>query len=113
MTVTVSWKVHRCKRDSDTGGVTGIAAVCTASDTRTIDEEEITHKKQKWIVYDDLVPDPSASDFIPFNSLTEQNILAWVDSLIGDAKKAEIETMLTNKVNNKFLPDALLGNPWD
>lgn len=113
MAVTITWKVHRCKRDSATGGITGVSAVCTASDTRIVDGEEIAQKKQKWVQYDDLTPDPSASDFILFDNLTEENILGWVHSLLGDDKKVEIETTLTNKVNQKFAPVALLGNPWD
>ena len=112
MAIAITWNVHRCKRDSDTGGVTGVAARCIASDTRIIDGSEVTHKKDKYVVYDDLVPDPSSPDFIPFESLTEQNILTWIDSLLG-SKKQEIEATVENKLNDKFLQVASLGNPWD
>lgn len=113
MAVTLIWSIHRCKRDSDTGGITGVCAVCTATDTRMVEGEEVTHKKQKYVVYDELTPDPSSIEFIPFENLTQQDILTWVDNLLGSSKKQEIETTLKNKVNDKFVPSSSLGNPWD
>jgi len=56
-----------------------------------------------------FTPDASAAGFVPYASLTEADVLAWV---WGSVDKAEIETSLAQQIEAKKNPVTLNGLPW-
>jgi hypothetical protein len=56
-----------------------------------------------------FTPDPTAPDFVPFESLTEADVLAWVyESVDKDAT----EESLANQIEDQKAPQTMAGTPW-
>jgi len=56
-----------------------------------------------------FTPDPSADGFVPYDSLTEADVLAWVyESVDKDA----IEAGLTAQIEDQKAPQTIAGTPW-
>lgn len=56
-----------------------------------------------------FTPDPTAPDFVPFESLTEADVLAWVyESVDKDA----VEASLTAQIEDQKAPQTVAGTPW-
>jgi hypothetical protein len=52
-----------------------------------------------------------SESFIPYDQLTEEIVLGWVFTALGD-QKAEIEANLTAKVEKQLNPTTANGMPW-
>lgn len=60
-----------------------------------------------------LTGDTKASDFTPFESLTEEQVLSWVKSKVDvPAKEAEVQTILDAKAEKIVAKTTLSGLPW-
>jgi hypothetical protein len=56
-----------------------------------------------------FTPDPTAPDFVPFESLTESDVLAWVyESVDKDATEAS----LAANIAEQKAPKSVAGLPW-
>ena len=56
-----------------------------------------------------FTPDPTAPDFVPFESLTEADVLAWVyESVDKDATEAS----LAANIEDQKAPQTVAGTPW-
>ena len=56
-----------------------------------------------------FTPDPSADGFVPYDNLTEADVLAWVyESVDKDA----IEAGLTAQIDEQKAPQTVAGVPW-
>jgi hypothetical protein len=56
-----------------------------------------------------FTPDPTADDFVPYDNLTEADVLAWVyESVDKDA----IEAGLTAQIDEQKAPQTVAGVPW-
>ena len=56
-----------------------------------------------------FTPDPTADGFVPYDNLTEADVLAWVwDSMDKDA----VEASLTAKIEEQKNPTTEAGVPW-
>jgi hypothetical protein len=64
----------------------------------------------------ELTGDPTSPDFIPFDRLTEETIVGWIKTSLGDTQVTAIETGLQNSVTaRKTAQDAQTtkqGLPW-
>jgi hypothetical protein len=56
-----------------------------------------------------LTPDPTASDYIAYDSLTEANVLGWVWESVG---QDTVEAALTTKIEADKNPTSANGKPW-
>ena len=56
-----------------------------------------------------FTPDPTAPDFIPYEQLTEADVLAWV---WGSVNKAETEVNLASQIADQKAPKTETGVPW-
>ena len=82
MAITSNWSVDEMTRTESDGGVILVYWSCVSSDSESGLRAQEGGKLR-------LTPDPSASDFIPYASLTEANVLGWVyDSLTEDDETA-------------------------
>jgi hypothetical protein len=56
-----------------------------------------------------FTPDPTAPDFVPFDDLTEADVLAWVyESVDKDAT----EESLASQIEDQKAPQTMAGTPW-
>ena len=56
-----------------------------------------------------FTPDPSASGFIDYDSLTEADVIGWVQTEVG---KDAIEASLAAKIEGDKNPTQAAGVPW-
>jgi hypothetical protein len=54
-------------------------------------------------------PDPSASDFVPYDNLTESDVLGWV---WAEVDQAATEAALTADIEAQKNPVSADGMPW-
>ena len=101
--VTLTWAVNNMTRVVDDGFVIKVDWSCTASATGV---QGAYYGGQTT-----YVNNPSEPGFIPYDQLTEAEVLGWVYAGLGD-QKAEIETTLTAKVQKQLNPTTAQGVPW-
>ena len=56
-----------------------------------------------------FTPDPSDPAYIPYESLTEADILAWVYESVD---KASVEASLESQIEDQKSPKVVAGTPW-
>lgn len=100
MAITHTWSIAQLERTLPEGGVvtahwrvTSVDGAHTASAYGTAG----------------FTPDPTAPDFVPFDQLTEADVLAWV---WGSVDKTETEANLVSQINEQKRPKTGTGLPW-
>lgn len=101
--VTLTWAVNNMTRVLDDGFVIMVNWSCAASATGV---QGAFYGGQ-----DTYANNPSEPGFIPYDQLTEAEVLGWVYTGLGD-QKAEIEATLTAKVEKQLNPTTAQGVPW-
>jgi len=105
--MTTTWRIIDTKYQIADGLVTEVVYICQASL-----EDELSRKVGRI----NLTGDPTAPGFVAFENLTEQVIIEWVQSILGQTQVAEIETALQDKATaQKAVKDAQTvknGLPW-
>jgi monomeric isocitrate dehydrogenase len=101
------FRILELKRKPDTGFVIGLTYAI-----RTEHEDQIERK----IGNLKLEEDSESSDFIPFEQLTEETVIDWVKSKVGEEEISKIETELKERIEKKLVkkanPEFLTGKPW-
>ena len=108
MAITFTWSIRDLKRLSSNDGIIHVRWTCEASETVGTGNDAVTHVARQ----DGKTrhtPDPSASDFIAFASVTEADVLGWVQAVVG---KDATETKLQARVDEKKAPISKTGVPW-
>ena len=98
--MSTTWTISTLDRTLDTGGVvvahwraTAVDGDFSASNYGTVG----------------FTPDPSASGFIAYDSLTEADVVGWVQAEVGkDAIKASLAAQIEADKN----PTQAAGVPW-
>lgn len=98
--ITFNWQVQNLTRDLSNGFVTHVAWGCTAS------AEGASAFHGGTTVYEN---NPEQEDFIPYDQLTEAQVLEWVWA--GTDKDA-IESGLAAKIEKQLNPVTANGLPW-
>ena len=113
MAITCNWSVSDMTHKDSDGGVILVYWSCTAkSDTEGFSAVEGGKLRCEY--------DASSPDFIPYDDLTEADVLGWVyNSLIegdetADEAKARIEANRTGKVQGQIdrANTTASGTPW-
>ena len=98
--MTTTWSIGQMDRNAANGGVTvahwRVEAVDGEHSASAYGSAGFT-------------PDASAADFVPYDQLTEDVVLAWVWVLVD---KAEMEASLAQQIEAKKNPVTLNGLPW-
>lgn len=94
-------KIAQLERTADIGGV--ITAHWTASKT----DGEYTASGYG---AEGFTPDPDAPDFVPFEQLTEADVIGWLTSKEGWAEA--LEARLDADIERQKNPPVLHGLPW-
>ena len=56
-----------------------------------------------------FTPDPESPDFVPFESLTEADVLEWVYAALD---KDSVEASLASQIEAQKAPQTMAGTPW-
>lgn len=59
-----------------------------------------------------FTPDPTAPDFIPFEELTEADVIGWLESRWGEDGLAAKQAALSADIQNQMNPPVISGVPW-
>ena len=100
MAITYTWTIPTVERNISDGGVTVAHWRCEAVDGDYIASSYGLCR---------LEYDASASDFIAYDSLTEANVIGWVQNIVS---KSDIENSLASKINEDKEPEVGSGVPW-
>lgn len=97
----MKWGISQAKRTQDTKVVLVVEWFCEAKEGRF-------HEVQYGTVeLDDK--NPSSPDFIPFEQITEQQMLDWVFDKID---KNAVEEKMTHLINEQKTPSLVTELPW-
>ena len=98
---TFTWSIEQIKRTTADDAVVIAHWRCTGVDG------DNSRRLHSTVVFS---PDPTSSDFIPFNDLTEADVLGWVHA---DVSQADIEATLQAQLDEITAPRVVSGMPWD
>ena len=93
-------KIAQLERDTVTGGVT--VAHWTASKS----DGDYSASSYGTVGF---TPDPDADGFVAFDSLTEAQVIAWVES---ELDLDTISEQLCNSISEQQSPATVAGLPW-
>ena len=104
MAATFTWAIANLERNLSDGGVTRVHFKVEGVDG------EHSMGAQGTL---DFEPDASADGFTAFDSLTEAQVIGWVQASLGGAEKvAEIEAEIQANIDEKANPVTAVGMPW-
>lgn len=98
--MTITWSIGQMDRNVANGGVTVAHWRVGAVDGE--------HSASAYGTAG-FTPDATATDFVPYDQLTEADVLAWV---WGSVDKTEMEASLAAQIEAKKNPVTLNGLPW-
>jgi len=100
-----TWTIANLERNTADGGV--IVAHWRVTAEETVGEETYTASSYGTCGF---TPDASAPDFVPYDQLTEADVLAWVwSSMDKDATEAALQA----KIEEQKAPATVSGLPWN
>ena len=99
-----TWTIANLERELADSGVTVAHWRCTEEET--VGEETFSASSYGTVGF---TPDPTASDYIAYDSLTEANVLGWVWESVG---QDTVEAALTAKIEADKNPTSGSGVPW-
>jgi len=101
------WNIANIKRIPSTGLVIEVTYIMKFK------KKEVSDRKVGMVT---LEGDPSSQDFIPFDELTEEIVLGWVQSAVGTDSinkiKQDFESRLDEKIQRIENPEFIDGLPW-
>ena len=98
--MALSYTIDKVVRNTADGGVIRVRAIASMIDG-DITVSEMVHAS--------FTPDASASGFISFDSLTEAEVIGWVESAIDvDSVTASLQA----KLDSVRSPVTAVGMPW-
>lgn len=100
MAVTYTWNIPTVERNLSDGGVTVAHWRCTAVDG---DYNAASYGTVS------LEYDADAADFIAYDSLTETDVIGWVQTNVG---QSTVEDALASKIEADKNPTTGTGVPW-
>lgn len=110
MAATFNWSIATCERVISNGGITVVHWRCDASETVGSGEDAVTHSASNYGTQS-LTPDPTASDFIAYENVSEANVKSWIWA--ADVDQSAIETSLQAQIDLLKNPVTGTGNPWE
>jgi hypothetical protein len=100
-------KIANLKRKPTTGLVFEVTYIMN------FELEGETDRKIGTVEFEGDINDPN---FVPFEDLTEETVLGWVTSTLGEeqisAIETEFEVRLQGRIDKKASPEFLTGKPW-
>ena len=104
MATTFTWSISQLDRNLNGDGVTVAHWRCHA--TETVGDNTFTASSYGSTGH---TPDPTAEDFIAYASLTEANVIGWVQA---EVVRANVEASLQSVIDHDKTPTTATGVPW-
>lgn len=105
--MTTTWKIADLRRKPDTGLVFEVTYIINFN---------LEGEGDRHVGGIDLQGDANDPNFVPFEELTEEVVIGWVQSELGEAEIANItsniQTRLQQRIDQKNNPEFLRGTPW-
>ena len=108
-TTTITWSINTLERELADGYVfTAHYSVNAVSSTLNPEGNPYSQG-----AYGTVSLERPEGDLIPFENLTQDQVIGWVkEKLGGDEKVAEIEKALTDRLAEMISPSKINGVPW-
>ena len=98
--MAVTWTISTLERNTSDGGVT------IAHYRATLTDGDYSASTYGTVGF---TPDPESPDFVPFESLTEADVLEWVYAALD---KDATEASLASQIEDQKAPQTITGTPW-
>ena len=98
--IEYTWTIANLERQTETGFVTVVHWRVSAQDG------DYTASSYGTTGFNPNTKDP---DFVPFDQLTEADVLEWVYASVD---KAEMEANLAQQIEEQKAPKTVSGTPW-
>ena len=103
-----TWTISTLERELSDGGVVVAHWRATATETVGTGDDAVTYSANNYGTCG-FTPDPSASGFIAYDSLTEADVIGWVQA---ELDQDAIEASLAAKIEADKNPTQAAGVPW-
>jgi len=103
-----TWTISTLERELSDGGVVVAHWRATASETVGEGDDAVTYSASSYGTVG-FTPDASASGFIAYDSLTEADVIGWVQA---EVDKDAIEASLAAQIEADKNPTQAAGVPW-
>jgi len=98
--MSATWTIAQLERNTADGGVT------VAHWRATMEDGDYSASAYGTCGF---TPDATAEGFVPFDQLTENQVIVWV---WGQVDKLQTEEALTAKIEADKAPTTVVGTPW-
>ena len=108
---TFTWIISTLERDligDLAGGVVVAHWRVTAEQTEGTGDDAVSYSASSYGTCS-FTPDPTASDYIAYDDLTEADVIGWVQADVG---KDAIEAGLQAQIDAAITPATATGTPW-
>ena len=105
--MAVTWSIVQLERNTSDGGV--VTAHWNAEESETVGE--VIHSGRSYGAMS-FTPDASDAGFVAYASLTEETVLGWVKTSLGDESVTAAEARVTEQIANSKAPAQVSGVPW-
>jgi len=107
--MTTVWQISQMERTLADGGVVVCHWRANASETVGTGDDAVTYSASSYGTAG-FTPDPSSSDYVPYDSITEEVALGWCfDSGVD---KDAVEAALQANIDAQVSPTQASGVPW-
>ena len=103
-----TWTIANLERNVADGGVTVAHWRVTEEETVGTGDDAVTYTASSYGTVG-FTPDPDASDFVAYDSLTEATLLGWVHA---EVDQSATEASLTANIEGQKNPVSADGMPW-
>ena len=109
MTATNTWTISQCDRELADGGITTAHWRVTAEQSVGTGDDAVTYTASSYGSCG-FTPDPSASDWTAYDSVTEAEVLGWCWA--NGVDQEAIEASLQADIDLQITPTNGSGVPW-
>ena len=99
--ITTSWHIANLERESTDG------YVFTAHWTVSVTDGEYSASS-----YGSIGLERPEGELIPFDYLSEELVISWVQDKLGEEQVASIQSSLISQIEEQKTPSKLSGVPW-
>ena len=107
--MTTVWQISQMERTLADGGVVVCHWRANASETVGTGDDAVTYSATNYGTAG-FTPDPSSSDYVPYDSITEEVALDWC--FANGVDKDATETSLQANIEAQINPVTASGVPW-
>ena len=112
--MTATWKITALHVTKTNGSLSNVVTDIdfTVEDSETIGSGESAVVHAGYYYGNIPLGEPDSGNFIEYSSITENDAIGWVKSLIGSEKITEYEGMVANQISESKNPPTFMGVPW-